>query len=150
MQIPDYYQILEIGRDATAREIKSAYRKLAKRYHPDKNPEQTAFAEKMFREVCNAYHTLHDVQQKSDYDRTLQTVERQQKANGAYFDRLSKLNQNYAKLELLLHALLHQNYETGISMYEQLRHHSERNREGVAHRRFPQLRREPRLRVSYR
>ena len=123
MQIPDYYQILEIGRDATAREIKSAYRKLAKRYHPDKNPEQTAFAEKMFREVCNAYNTLHDMQQKSDYDRTLQTIERQQKANGAYFDRLRRLNQNYAKLELLLHALLHQNYETGISMYEQLRHH---------------------------
>ena len=123
MQIPDYYQILEIGRNATAREIKSAYRKLAKRYHPDKNPEQTAFAEKMFREVCNAYNTLQDMQQKSDYDRTLQTIERQQKSNGAYFDRLRRLNQNYAKLELLLHALLHQNYETGISMYEQLRHH---------------------------
>ena len=125
MQIPDYYQILEIGRDATAREIKSAYRKLAKRYHPDKNPERTAFAEQMFREVCNAYNTLHDAHLKSDYDRTLQTIERQRKANGAYFDRLSRLNQNYAKLELLLHALLHQNYETGISMYEQLRHHSE-------------------------
>ena len=60
MQIPDYYQILEVERDATAREIKRAYRKLAKRYHPDKNPERTAFAEKMFREVCNAYDTLQD------------------------------------------------------------------------------------------
>ena len=58
MQIPDYYQTLEIGRDATAREIKRAYRKLAKRYHPDKNPERTAFAEQMFREVCIAYNTL--------------------------------------------------------------------------------------------
>ncbi|MDE0684502.1 MAG: DnaJ domain-containing protein [Candidatus Poribacteria bacterium] len=125
MQIPDYYQILEIKRNATAHEIKSAYRKLAKRYHPDKNPEQTAFAEKMFREVCNAYNTLHDEKQKSDYDRTLQTIERQQKSNGAYFYRLRRLDQNYAKLELLLHALLHQNYETGVSMYEQLRHHSE-------------------------
>ena len=125
MQIPDYYQILEIERDATAREIKSAYRKLAKRYHPDKNPERLAFAEQMFREVCNAYNTLQDEQQKSDYDRTLQTIERRQKSQEAYFDRLSRLNQNYAKLELLLHALLHQNYETGISMYEQLRHRSE-------------------------
>ena len=123
MQIPDYYQILEIGRDATAHEIKGAFRKLAKRYHPDKNPERSTFAEQMFREICNAYHTLHDAQQKSDYDRTLQTIERQQKSREAYLDRLSRLNQNYAKLELLLHALLHQNYETGISMYEQLRHH---------------------------
>lgn len=136
MQIPDYYQILEIRRDATAYEIKSAFRKLAKRYHPDKNPERIAFAEKMFREVCNAYSTLHNKKQKSDYDRVLQTIERQQSfqdgfASGTlqheiYLDRLNRLNQSYAKLELLLEALLHQNYETGISMYEQLRHHSEK------------------------
>ena len=135
MQIPDYYQILEIRRDATANEIKSAFRKLAKRYHPDKNPERIAFAEKMFREVCNAYSTLQNRKQKSDYDRVLQTIERQQSfqngfASGTlqhetYLDRLNRLNQSYAKLELLLEALLHQNYETGISMYEQLRHHSE-------------------------
>ena len=135
MQIPDYYQILEVRRDANATEIKSAFRKLAKRYHPDKNPERTAFAEKMFREVCNAYSTLQNKKQKSDYDRVLQTIERQHSfqdgfANGTlqhetYLDRLNRLNQSYAKLELLLEALLHQNYETGISMYEQLRHHSE-------------------------
>ena len=125
MQIPDYYQILEIERDATAREIKRAYRKLAKRYHPDKNPERTAFGEKMFREVCNAYNTLQDKKQKSDYDRTLQAIERQQKSQEVYLDRLNRLNQNYAKLELLLHALLHHNYETGISMYEQMQHRSQ-------------------------
>ena len=125
MQIPDYYQILEIERSATDREIKGAYRKLAKRYHPDKNPERTAFAEKMFREICSAYNTLQDKRRKSDYDRTLQTIERQQKSQEAYFDRLNRLEHNYAKLELLLHALLHHNYETGISMYEQLCHHSQ-------------------------
>ena len=125
MQIPDYYKILEIERDATAREIKRAYRKLAKRYHPDKNPERTAFAEKMFREVCNAYDTLQDRKRKSDYDRTLRTIERQQKSEEIYFDRLKRINQTYAKLELLLQALLHHNYETGVSMYEQLQHHSQ-------------------------
>ena len=123
MQIPDYYQILEVDRDATAREIKRAYRKLAKRYHPDKNPERIAFAERMFREICIAYNTLQDEKQKSDYDRTLQTIERKQKSHEAYLDRLNRLNQNYARLELLLHALLHHNYETGVSMYEQLCHH---------------------------
>ena len=125
MQIPDYYQILEVERDATAREIKRAYRKLAKRYHPDKNPERTAFAEKMFREVCNAYDTLQDKKRKSDYDRTLRTIERQQKSEEIYFDRLKRINQTYAKLELLLQALLHHNYETGVSMYEQLQHRSQ-------------------------
>ena len=125
MQIPDYYQVLEIRRDATANEIKSAFRKLAKRYHPDKNPERIAFAERMFREVCNAYSTLQNKKQKSDYDRVLQTIERQQKSHEIYLDSLNRLNQSYAKLELLLEALLRQNYETGISMYEQLRHHSE-------------------------
>ena len=132
MQIPDYYQILEIRRDATANEIKRAFRKLAKRYHPDKNPERIAFAEKMFREVCNAYSTLQNTKQKSDYDRVLRTIERQQSfqdgfASGSlqHETYLDRLNQSYAKLELLLEALLHQNYETGISMYEQLRDHSE-------------------------
>ena len=125
MRIPDYYQTLEIGRDATAPEIKRAFRRLAKRYHPDKNPEQITFAEQMFREVCRAYNTLRDKKQKSDYDRTLLTIERQRKAREAYLEKLSKLNQNYAKLELLLEALLHQNYETGISLYEQLCHNNE-------------------------
>ncbi len=126
MQIPDYYQILEVGRDATAQEIKRAYRNLAKRYHPDKNPERTAFAEKMFREVCSAYNTLQDKKRKSDYDRTLRTIERQQRSHEVYLDRLNRLNQTYAKLELLLQALLHHNYETGVSMYEQLQHHSQK------------------------
>ena len=125
MQIPDYYQILEIERDATAHEIKRAYRKLAKRYHPDKNPERTTFAEKMFREVCNAYNTLQDKKRKSDYDRTLQTIAREQKSHEIYLDRLSRLNHTYAKLELLLQALLHHNYEAGVSMYEQLQHRSQ-------------------------
>ena len=125
MQTPDYYQILEIGRDATAREIKGAFRKLAKRYHPDKNPERIDFAEHKFREIRRAYNTLGDAKQKADYDQTLRRIERQQKAREAYLEKLSKLDQNATKLELLLEALLHQNYETGISLYEQLCHSNE-------------------------
>ena len=125
MQIPNYYQILEIGRDATASEIKKAFRKLAKRYHPDKlhinfGPDEVAHAKQMFREVCNAYDVLQDEKRKSDYDRILQNIERQKKSDQSYYDRFNRLNQDYAKLELLFQALLHQNYETGISMYEQL------------------------------
>ena len=125
MQIPNYYQILEIGRNATESEIKRAFRKLAKRYHPDKlhinfGPEEAAHAEHKFREVCNAYGVLQDQKRKSDYDRILQNIDRQKKSYRSYFDRRSRLDQDYADLELLFQALLHRNYETGISIYEQL------------------------------
>ncbi len=125
MQIPNYYQILEIGRNATASEIKRAFRKLAKRYHPDKlhinfGPDEVDHAKKMFREVCNAYDVLQDEKRKSDYDRILQNIERQKKSYQSYYDKLNNLNHDSAKLELLFQALLHQNYEIGISIYEQL------------------------------
>ena len=125
MQIPNYYQILEISRNATASEIKQAFRKLAKLYHPDKldtdfSPDELANAKQRFREVCNAYDVLQDEKRKSDYDRILQNIERQKNSYQSYFDRRSELDTDYAKLELLFHALLHQNYETGISIYEQL------------------------------
>ncbi len=119
MQMPDHYQILGIRRDATASEIKHAFRRLAKRYHPDKNSEKIATAEHMFREVWTAYNTLRDKKQKSNYDQKLRTLERHQSAREAYLEKLSILNQSYAKLERLLEALLNQNYETGISLYEQ-------------------------------
>jgi len=125
MKIPNYYQILEIGRNASASEIKQAFRKLAKRYHPDKlhinfGPDEVAHAKHKFREVCNAYDVLQDAKRKSDYDRILQNIERQKKSYRSYYDRFNELNQDFAKLELLFQALLHQNYETGISIYEQL------------------------------
>lgn len=125
MNIPNYYQILEIGRDATASEIKRAFRTLAKRYHPDKldshyDPDQIADAKRMFREVCNAYDVLQDIKRKSDYDRRLQYIEQQTKSKSSFYDRFKRVNQDYAKLELLFQSLLHQNYETGITMYEQL------------------------------
>jgi len=60
MQTPNYYEILEIDRSATVPEIKQAFRRLAKCYHPDKNPERIAFAAQMFREVCRAYDTLRN------------------------------------------------------------------------------------------
>ena len=132
MNIPNYYHILEIGRDATASEIKRAFRELAKRYHPDKldigyEPNQIADAKRMFREVCSAYDVLHDKKRKSDYDRRLQYVERQTKSKSSFYDRFNSVNQDYVKLELLFQSLLHQNYETGISMYEQLCNKCERN-----------------------
>ena len=64
----DYYEVLEVARTATDQELKSAYRKLAMRYHPDKNPGDTA-AEEKFKEAAEAYAVLSDAEQRRRYDR---------------------------------------------------------------------------------
>ena len=55
----DYYDVLGIKKNATKQEMKSAYRKLAKKYHPDMNKDNPA-AEQMFKEVTEAYNVLSD------------------------------------------------------------------------------------------
>jgi len=64
----DYYSILEIQRTATPDEIKKAYRKMAIKYHPDKNPGDNE-AEKKFKEISEAYEVLSDSSKKQLYDR---------------------------------------------------------------------------------
>jgi molecular chaperone DnaJ len=64
----DYYEVLGVSRGATEAEIKSAYRKLAVRYHPDKNPGDEA-AEEKFKEAAEAYSVLSDSEQRARYDR---------------------------------------------------------------------------------
>jgi molecular chaperone DnaJ len=63
----DFYKVLGVERTATTDEIKSAYRKLAMKYHPDRNPDNQA-AEEKFKEATAAYETLGDTQKRSQYD----------------------------------------------------------------------------------
>ena len=63
----DYYEVLGVGRNADAKEIKRAYRKLAKKYHPDMNPGDKQ-AEQKFKEVTEAYNVLSDSEKKKLYD----------------------------------------------------------------------------------
>ena len=63
----DYYEVLGVGRNADAKEIKRAYRKLAKKYHPDMNPGDKQ-AEQKFKEVTEAYNVLSDTEKKKLYD----------------------------------------------------------------------------------
>lgn len=65
----DYYKVLGIERNATQEEIKSAYRKLAMKYHPDRNPGDKE-AETKFKQVQEAYETLDDLTRKTRYDST--------------------------------------------------------------------------------
>lgn len=64
----DYYEVLGVGRDASDEDIKRAYRKLAFRHHPDKNPGDKE-AEVRFREAAEAYEVLSDPQKRERYDR---------------------------------------------------------------------------------
>jgi molecular chaperone DnaJ len=65
---PDYYKALGVGKNATDEEIKKAYRKLARRYHPDRNPGDQQ-AEERFKEISQAHDVLSDAEKRKEYDR---------------------------------------------------------------------------------
>ncbi len=67
MKFRDYYETLGVARTATEAEIKAAYRKLARKYHPDVNKE--AGAEEQFKELGEAYAVLKDTEKRAAYDR---------------------------------------------------------------------------------
>ena len=64
----DYYEVLGVVRDIGEAELKTAYRKLALEFHPDRNPDD-AHAEERFKELSEAYAVLSDVEKRSRYDR---------------------------------------------------------------------------------
>jgi len=75
MEYKDYYQILGVNKNSNANDIRSAFKKLAMKYHPDRNPDNKA-AEEKFKEINEAYQVLSDPEKKARYDQL----------GSAYFD----------------------------------------------------------------
>ena len=68
MKQKDYYQILGVPENVSADELKKVYRKLAVKYHPDKNPDNPKQAEARFKEISEAYYILSDEKRRAQYD----------------------------------------------------------------------------------
>lgn len=81
MNYKDYYQTLGVSKNATEKEIKKAYRKLAQEYHPDKNPGNTA-AEDKFKAINEAYEVLSDADKRQKYDQFGSQWQQYERAGG--------------------------------------------------------------------
>lgn len=74
--INNHYELLGITRNATSEEIKKAYRRLAFKYHPDRNPIKEKWANEMFKKINKAYQVLSDPKNRATYDKQLDSLNR--------------------------------------------------------------------------
>lgn len=91
MKYKDYYATLGVSKDASEKDVKSTYRRLARKWHPDANPDKPKEAEEKFKEISEAYEVLGDAQKRKKYDmlgadwqNAAQQAERQERYRTGY------------------------------------------------------------------
>ena len=107
MSLKDYYQILGVSRDASSDDIKKAFRQLALRYHPDRNPDDGETAENKFKEINDAYGVLGDDQKRRQYDRLISWLDYPQRTtaiedifgDGIDSDLMREIMKKFAELD---------------------------------------------------
>ena len=92
MSKKDYYALLEVSRDADQITIKKQYRKLALKYHPDKNPDKIEEYTELFAQLSIAYETLSDEQERAWYDSHKETVDGKPASSGNQYEDESYVN----------------------------------------------------------
>ena len=116
---PNYYNELKVSRNATSKEIKRAFRKLAKQFHPDKN--RTKNADRAFQSIQTAYEVLGNDQKKWEYDAWITEKERKQQQYQFYAERLRRSKLQREKCKLVFQELLRFNHKKGVQLYEELK-----------------------------
>ena len=115
-----YYEILEIHHNAPREAVKTAFRAMAKRYHPDFHPDRNAWAHDRIQEVLRAYEVLFDDEKRAVYDRTLSRLEARR--GNAYRESLMKRAHDPAACcQLVFLDLLEGRGAEGLALYERMR-----------------------------
>jgi len=121
MSIPDHYTTLKIESSASDEEIKQAFRRLAKEFHPDKNPGSEEAAERKFKQIVAAYEVLCNRKSRNIYDRMLKAKRASIRVTSRRDNLRRKAKKDIAYLcQLILLELLEQNAQTALEMYENL------------------------------
>lgn len=117
----NYYETLGVRSEAKTEEIKRSYRKLAKKFHPDRHPGRTKWAEENFRAIIRAYDVLRDPTRRSEHDRELSRLKQSQEREvvDPLRDNLeSRPDDSCAQARLTLYELLNENDKKAIEIYE--------------------------------
>lgn len=120
MSVPDHYLTLEIECSASDTDIKQAFRRLAKKFHPDKNPGSEESAEQRFKQLTAAYEILSNRESRDTYDRVLGAY-RSHTQDSRRDNLRNKAKKDLAYLcQLMLFELLDQNATSALEIYERL------------------------------
>jgi len=117
----NYYSVLQLERQAGVCEIKRAFRRLLKRYHPDRTRSNAAWAEQRTREIVEAYHVLSDQRRRKFHDQQLRTSDLSASPGTADALDAVPLNGTVARCRQLFQYLLRGNTTAALGLYEDLR-----------------------------